>query len=172
MVSYFGIIIVTHTFLWLNLYLRSGLESELCYFDWRQNILYLTCHSGKGLGYLSGITLGYGLDDRGFDSRRGLGIFLFTTASRPVLGPIQPPIQWVQGFLSLGVKRRGREADHSPPSSAEVKNPWSYSSTPPIRLHAQGQLYLCHSGKKFCNELWKSNDALWGGNDLVQKSLP
>jgi hypothetical protein len=25
------------------------------------------------------------------------------------------------GALSLGVKRRGREADHSPPSSAEVK---------------------------------------------------
>jgi hypothetical protein len=37
------------------------------------------------------------------------------------LGPIQPPIQWVQGVLSLGVKRAGREADHSPPTSAEVK---------------------------------------------------
>jgi hypothetical protein len=24
----------------------------------------------------------------------------------------------------------GREADHSPPSSAEVKNAWSYTSTP------------------------------------------
>jgi hypothetical protein len=33
-----------------------------------------------------------------------------------------------------GVKRSGREADHSPPSSAEV-NEWSYTSTPPIRLH-------------------------------------
>jgi len=30
-----------------------------------------------------------------------------------------------------GVKRPGREADHSPPSSAEVKNAWSYTSTPP-----------------------------------------
>jgi hypothetical protein len=29
----------------------------------------------------------------------------------------------------------GREADHSPQSSAEVKNAWSYTSTPPIRLH-------------------------------------
>jgi hypothetical protein len=36
-------------------------------------------------------------------------------------GPTQPPIQWVPGALSLGVKRPGREADHSPPSSAEVK---------------------------------------------------
>jgi hypothetical protein len=57
----------------------------------------------------------------GFDSRWGLGIFLFTTASRTALGPTQPPIQWVPGALSLEVKRPGREADHSPPSSAEVK---------------------------------------------------
>jgi hypothetical protein len=55
-----------------------------------------------------------------FDSRQGLGI-LFTIVSRPALGPTQPPIQWVQGALSLGVKLLGREADHSPPSSAEVK---------------------------------------------------
>jgi hypothetical protein len=32
------------------------------------------------------------------------------------------------------VKRSGDEADHSPPSSAEVKNAWSCTSTPPIRL--------------------------------------
>jgi hypothetical protein len=34
------------------------------------------------------------------------------------------------GALSLGEKRPGREADHSPPSSAEVNNAWSYTSTP------------------------------------------
>jgi hypothetical protein len=38
------------------------------------------------------------------------------------VGPTQPSIQWVPGALSLGVKRPGREADHSPPSSAKVKN--------------------------------------------------
>jgi hypothetical protein len=48
--------------------------------------------------------------------------FLFSTASRPALGPTQPPIQWVPGVLSPGVKRQGREADHSPQTSAEVKN--------------------------------------------------
>jgi hypothetical protein len=37
--------------------------------------------------------------------------------------------------LSLGVKRPGREADHSPPSSTDVKNAWSYTSIPPICLH-------------------------------------
>jgi hypothetical protein len=57
----------------------------------------------------------------GFDFRWGLGIFLFTTVSRTALGPTQPPIQWVPGALYLVVKRPGREADHSPPSSAEVK---------------------------------------------------
>jgi hypothetical protein len=32
----------------------------------------------------------------------GGGKFLFTTASRLALGPIQPPIQWVQGFFPWG----------------------------------------------------------------------
>jgi hypothetical protein len=41
---------------------------------------------------------------------------------RPAVGPTQPPIQWEARALSLGVKGLGREADHSPPSSAEVKN--------------------------------------------------
>jgi hypothetical protein len=57
----------------------------------------------------------------GFDSRRGLGILLFATASRPALGPTQPHIQWVPGALSLGVKQQGCEADHSASSSAEIK---------------------------------------------------
>jgi hypothetical protein len=43
----------------------------------------------------------------GFDSRRGLGIFLITIASRTALRPTQPPIQWVPGALSLGVKAAG-----------------------------------------------------------------
>jgi len=64
-----------------------------------------------------------------FDYRREMGIFLFTTASRPVLWSTQPPIQWVPGALSPGEKRPWREADHSPPSGAEVKNAWSYIST-------------------------------------------
>jgi hypothetical protein len=49
---------------------------------------------------------------------------------KPALWPTQPPIQWVPGFLSLGIKWSRHEADHSPPSSAEVKNEWSYTSSP------------------------------------------
>jgi hypothetical protein len=66
--------------------------------------------------------LGWTIGVLGFDYRGGgLGIFLLTTASRTALGPTQPPIQLASGALSLGVKRPGREADHSPPSSAEIK---------------------------------------------------
>jgi hypothetical protein len=49
-------------------------------------------------------------------------IFVFSTTSRLVLRPTQPPIQWALGAPSMGVKWQGHEADHSPPSSAEVKN--------------------------------------------------
>jgi len=65
----------------------------------------------------------------GFDSRqkKEFVFFLFlATASRPVLGHIQPPIQQVPGL-----KQPRREADHSLPSSTEVKNTWSYTSTFP-----------------------------------------
>jgi hypothetical protein len=61
----------------------------------------------------------------------GRDFFLFATAFKPTLGPTQPPIQWVPVALTQSVKRPGREADHSPPSSAEVKNAWSDISTPP-----------------------------------------
>jgi hypothetical protein len=56
-----------------------------------------------------------------FDFRQVKEIFLFYTTSKLDLGPSQP-IQWVPGSLSPGLKRREREADHSSPSSAEVKN--------------------------------------------------
>jgi len=32
-----------------------------------------------------------------FESRQGLGIFLFSATSRPALGPTQHPIQWIPG---------------------------------------------------------------------------
>jgi hypothetical protein len=38
----------------------------------------------------------------GFDSWRGLGIFIFTTASRTALRPTQPPIHWYQGLFPWG----------------------------------------------------------------------
>jgi hypothetical protein len=54
--------------------------------------------------YSSGLRAGWS----GFESWQGLGNFLFTIASRPALGPTQPPTQWVLGAFSLEVKRPGR----------------------------------------------------------------
>jgi hypothetical protein len=68
-----------------------------------------------------GVRGGKRLNTTGLDDRQEQGIFVFVTACRLALGPTQPLIQWVAEALILGVKLPGREADHSPPSSAEVK---------------------------------------------------
>jgi hypothetical protein len=39
-------------------------------------------------------------------------------------------------FFFLGVKRPGREADNSPPTSDEVKKMWIHTSTPPYAFMA------------------------------------
>jgi hypothetical protein len=69
----------------------------------------------------------HGLDDRAIGVRSPAGakdfFFPLTSVSRPALGPTQPPVQWVPGVLSPGVKvLPGRDDDHSPLSSAEVEN--------------------------------------------------
>jgi hypothetical protein len=63
------------------------------------------------------------------------GKIFFSSSKRPdsLLGPPGLLPNGYHGSLPL-VKRPGREFDHSPPSSVEVKNEWSYTSTPPICL--------------------------------------
>jgi hypothetical protein len=80
------------------------------------------------------MALGYGLDDRGFESQQGLGTF--SIHHRVQTGSGAHPASYPMGTrdFSVGVKREGREVDHSPPSSAEIENAWSYNSAPPIRL--------------------------------------
>jgi hypothetical protein len=80
-----------------------------------------------------GIATGYGLDDRGVGSSSPGRVknFHFSMSSRPALGSTQLPIQWAPGTLSSGVKRQGRETDHSPRTSAQVNKIWIYTSTPP-----------------------------------------
>jgi hypothetical protein len=51
----------------------------------------------------------------------GAGNFCLRHRVHTALGPTQPPIKLVPEVLSLAVKRPGREPDHSPPSSTEVK---------------------------------------------------
>jgi hypothetical protein len=81
------------------------------------------------------LATGWTIGVLGFDFRRGLWNFLFTTASRTALGPIQLPIQRVPGALCLGIRRPGYEADHSPPPSAEVKECVELYFHSTIRFH-------------------------------------
>jgi hypothetical protein len=57
-------------------------------------------------------------------------------SSRPALGSTQATIEFVPGALSPEVKRQEREADHSSPTSAEVKKTWVYTSTFPYAFMA------------------------------------
>jgi hypothetical protein len=77
----------------------------------------------KNLSRVVGKATGYEMQPGGGRSS-SLGrvkYFFFSASSRPALGPTQPPIQCVSKTLSPVVKRPGREADHLPPTSAEVK---------------------------------------------------
>jgi hypothetical protein len=80
----------------------------------------------------------YGLDDLAIGVRSPAGAKDFTSilCVRPALGPIQPPVQWVPGVLSPGVKRaRGvmlTTHSHLVPRSRMSR---SYTSSPPKRLH-------------------------------------
>jgi hypothetical protein len=102
----------------------------------------------------------------GFDCRRGLGIFLFTTASRTALGPppTHPPIQWVAGDLSLGGKAAG--AWSWPLKSIYCRGlrmSGAMLSLPQYALMAwcsvksHGQLYLhLNTTKKYSDKYWRS----------------
>jgi hypothetical protein len=55
---------------------------------------------------------------------RGEKTFPVAFVSKPALGPIQPPVQWVPGSLFLGLKcgRGVTLTTPPPPTSAEVEN--------------------------------------------------
>jgi hypothetical protein len=79
-----------------------------------------------------GIATGYGLDDQGgldFKSRLGKKFSLLHIVQT---GSGVHPTSYKMGTGGSfpGVKQQGREADHSPPTSAEVKKMWLYTSTP------------------------------------------
>jgi hypothetical protein len=79
-----------------------------------------------------GIASGYGLDDRGVGVRVPVGSrILFSKFSKTGSGAHPASYPKGTGALSHGVKWPGREADHSPPTTAEVKKTRVYTSTPP-----------------------------------------
>jgi hypothetical protein len=91
---------------------------------------------------------GYGLDDRAIEVRSPAEAKGFTLAfvSRPALGPIQSPVQWVPGFLSPGLKR-GRGVTlithlHLVPKSRMSR---SYISSPPSAFLACSEIFMSFS---------------------------
>jgi hypothetical protein len=83
-------------------------------------------------------SLRYGLDERGSVSSWDIdGIYIplrhrcVQTHSESHPASCQMGI----GAVTPGVKWRKPEVDHSPPPSSDVKNAWSYASSPAIHLH-------------------------------------
>jgi hypothetical protein len=126
---------------WLSMFL---LTNHLCLIDYsKYRPLQLSVKSRNFLSlFLSfrgrdssvSIALGYGLDDGGSWVQ-----FLARAGNFPLHHCIQTgsgahPASH-SGALPLGVKRPGREADHSPPSSAEVKECMELYLHSPIRLY-------------------------------------
>jgi hypothetical protein len=58
----------------------------------------------------------------GFDSRQRKRILPVASVSRPAPRPTQPALQWVALSFPGGKARPGRDADHLPSFSDEVKN--------------------------------------------------
>jgi hypothetical protein len=75
----------------------------------------------------SGVT-GWTIEGSEFESlwRQELSLLHIQTGCR--IHPVSYPMS--TEALSPGVKRPGRAADHSPPTSAEVKKMWINTSTP------------------------------------------
>jgi hypothetical protein len=88
-----------------------------------QNLKFVAHRKHRSRGSSDGIATGYGLDCWGsgvkFPARVQNGSVTHL-ASYPIgTGALSPRVKWL-----------GREVDHSPLSSAEVKNAWRYISTP------------------------------------------
>jgi hypothetical protein len=100
--------------------------------NYTKSLFVATLHNLSSRDSAVAIATVYGLDDRGVGVRVPVGTRIFSSPRRPYWLR-DPPSLLSNRYLGLfpkWVKRLGREADHSPPASAEVKKMWTYTSTP------------------------------------------
>jgi hypothetical protein len=95
-------------------------------------------------------------------------IFPLTFVSKPALGPTQPPIQWVPGALSPGVKLgRGVMLTTQPLLVPRLRKSRSYTSchpnaplwsiTGPLYLYCKIARAIAVSGVSIMNDFFKEN---------------
>jgi hypothetical protein len=89
----------------------------------------------RSRGSVVGIATGYGLDDIVVGFQSPVGSRILSSPRRPyrLWGP---PSLLSNGYQGLFLRGGGREADHSLPTSAEVKKMWLYTSTSPYAFMA------------------------------------
>jgi hypothetical protein len=71
----------------------------------------------------------YRVDSPGFEPRWEARDFQSTYHSRRALGPTQPPVHWLPGFIPEG-RVAGPCVDHPLQSIAKAKNELNHTSTP------------------------------------------
>jgi len=86
--------------------------------------LYINGSHPKSRVSVIGILTWYRMDVSAIECQQEKGFFLLSETSRPALGCTQPSLQEML-ILLTGLIRPEHEVDHSPPSSAKVKNEWS-----------------------------------------------
>jgi hypothetical protein len=109
----------------------------------------------------AGIVTDYGLNGRGAGVRVPVGARIFFSQLRPhqFWGPPSLLSNEYREALSPWVKRPGREADHLPPASAEVRNTWihCYTSHPHVPSYCT---YHCFWIK--CRATHRHSKPHWG----------
>jgi hypothetical protein len=113
----------------LNRVIRKALIAHSCSIHLHScglSLEHISMGAGIAMGWKARVRFSVGVRD-----------FLCPTATRATLQFTQPPIQWAHWSIPRGIKRPGREADYSPPCSAEMKNgvsvsPFSHLSVSPF----------------------------------------
>jgi hypothetical protein len=100
-------------------------------------VVYAVCVLSGSRDSSVGIATGYGLDDQGGGSSIPGRVNKFSLLHIVQTGPGVHPTSYKMGTRGSfpGVKRQGREADQSSPTSAEVQENVDLYTHSPIRLH-------------------------------------